>query len=303
MNQSNAIPLLDNISLNDKRTRKASRQQRKIDELSRLPLFQPLKPYKIYFVNHMTPLMVIFSLLDLARTIKAYTIDTEGDIHTNRQTLIQIEFIDDTNEQESVVLLVEMAHLPHPTTRRFYFIQKLFAVILNSSNLIYTWDNVQKELQRFLHYEVFNMELIQSMNMVDIQGKFKTWYNRQFPHDFDCFVGRIIGDDPSCDCKHRPYKHTNDKWSLQMAIAKIFHEYLDKTCRKSTWSIGLDERLDPLFQHASYQQRRQNRSFQYRQHRRDKLSKYAVYDCLSVTKIVMLVKNDWTYEPVEQYET
>ncbi len=290
------------IQLNDKekylqKQQKYERKQRKLMELSALPEFKPLKPYKIYFINRMTPLLIIFSLLEQVKRTVKYSIDSEGDWRPIKPAIIQVEFINN-DEKESIVLLFEMVHLPEPSTRRFRFIQKLFAAILKPSNEILMWSNVKKELIDFLDYHLFSIDLINSINATDMQSEFKDWYNRTFPHHKDC-NGFSVGfnNHQYCTCKHRPYKCTNDKWGLQMAIAKTFGEFLDKKFQRSRWSTGLDRRLDPFYKPGQLQQQQRHSKQQYH----EKLVKYAVYDCLSVTKLAMVIENNWSQKQLNHY--
>jgi hypothetical protein len=242
----------------------------------------------------MTPLMIILNLLEQAEETVKYTIDTEGDWLPTKPAIIQVEFIDN-NDQESIVLLFEMVHLPEPRTHHFRFIQKLFATILKPSNEILTWSDVKKELLDFVPYNLFSIDQVNSMNASDMQGDFKDWYNERFPHHEDCDgfspFGHVQDDHPYCTCKHRPYKSTNDKWGLQMAIATTFGEFLDKKFRKSRWSAGLDPRLDLQQQQQHYSKQRSNQN----------RVKYAVHDCLSVTKLAMVIQNEWSREELDQY--
>jgi hypothetical protein len=250
-------------------------------------------------INHLTSLVVVFSLLEKMKDIKTYIIDTEHDILTTQPALIQVELVDD-NEKESTVLLFEMAHLPPLHSHRFRYIQKLFAAILQPSNKIYTWDNVQKELLDFIRYGVFSVAIIRSIQPYDVQFHFKGWYNGQFPHNQGC-LGLYDGNDtPFCDCQYRPYKYNDHQWGLQLAVAKTFGEFLDKRLRKSTWSSGLACQFDveyenglPLKEYSS--------AFHQRSLHRRKLIIYASHDCLSVTKLAMIVENKWIRQQLEQF--
>ncbi|CAF2764375.1 unnamed protein product [Rotaria sp. Silwood2] len=269
-------------------------QHKKLMEFNYLPAFQPVKPYVVHFINHRTLLTKIFTLLDQAKQTLNYTLDVEGDDHTNKSSLIQVEYINDQAE-ELTVLLFEMAHRPESTTRRFLFIQKLFTMILHPSNTIFTSDNKKRQLCDCVTYQVFSNDLIDSMHTVDIQMKFKLWYNRQFPHDRSCMGTAMGADHPCCHCQHRPYKYIDRRWGLQMAMAKTFGEFLDKQLRRSRWSLGLDQRL-----YSVNEKDRQLHSSS--QLDREKLIHYAVCECSSVTKLAMVINNEWTREQLEQYK-
>ena len=71
----------------------------------------------------------------------------------------------------------------------------------------------------------------------------------------------------------------NHKWSLQMAIAYVFREFLDKTRTQSSWSrsLGLSTGTKSLISNLK-QKTIVNQMIQ-----------YAVNDCLAVTKLVKLL--------------
>ena len=204
-----------------------------------------------------------------------------------------------------MVLIFEMAHLPQPDEYGFRWIQKLLTTIMDPSNKIYTWDNVKRELIDFVQYNLFTMEMVQAMNTYDVQYYFKKWYNDRFPHIEGCVGKYTRADSPYCQCKHRPYKYPEFKWSLQLAMAKTFNEFLDKRLRRSRWSHGLDSRFDPDYSTTSTTTTttttEKAAAYRHRQFRRERLIKYATFDCLSTTKLAMVVENKWTREQLEEY--
>jgi hypothetical protein len=84
-----------------------------------LPIFTPLSPYKIYHINQSTPTILLQDLITLARKTTKFTIDTESDYYTHEPALIQIEFI----HSQSIVLLIEIYHLPHELSVLFWLIR------------------------------------------------------------------------------------------------------------------------------------------------------------------------------------
>ena len=252
-----------------------NQKQKELDEkLSMLlPRFTSLNDYEIYLINDKTSTSLLHDLIPLARATGVYTIDTELDYFTHVGSLIQIEFIG----EKSVVLLIETCHLPTNPSLLFWLITSLLQVVLKPSNLIYAWGNIKKELKDFLEYELFTKNMIKQLGAKDIQKKFKNWYNQVFVHT--CSLPPLYKDNISCKCTHRPMKNPSDAWSLQRAIAYTFNEYHDKTCRNSEWSRRLD-----------YINSR-------------KLISYAVRDCLTVSKLVMVIDKKFTKQQLEQYNT
>jgi hypothetical protein len=255
-----------------RKQQKYERQQRKLIEFNALPEFKPLKPYKIHFINRMTPLLIIFSLLEQVKRTVKYTIDSEGDWRPIKPAIIQVEFVNN-HEKESTVLLFEMVHLPEASTRLFRFIKKLFVAILNPSHKILMWSDVKKELLDFLDYNLLSIDQINSINATDMQGAFKEWYNGTFPHHQDCNGFSVaFNDHQYCTCG----------------------EFLDKKFQRSRWSIGLDRRLAPFYKPGQQQRH-------FKQEYREKLVKYAVHDCLSVTKLAMVIENRWSQQQLNDY--
>ncbi|CAF1529444.1 unnamed protein product [Adineta ricciae] len=238
-------------------------------QLSVLSPFVPLNDWQAYRINRTTAPSLLHDLIQLARRTTRYTIDTEHDYYTHEAALIQIEFI----RRRSVVLLIEMCHLPPTSTVTFWLIKSLLAVILSPSNFIYSWGNGIDELGQFVHYDLFSSSTIRRSNNIDVQVDFKLWYNKVFLHT--CGLQPHEHDHSLCTCIHRPVKHRQDQWSLQKAIAYAFGEFLDKSRTNSKWRQQLI--------HS------------------DELVRYAVNDCLAVTKLHMLIDGNWTKEQLEKY--
>ncbi|CAF1525573.1 unnamed protein product [Adineta ricciae] len=256
---------------------KSDRREQLVAQLSVLPTFKPVNEFVVYHIYDTTSESLLHYLISMARTTTRYTIDTEHDCFTNEAALIQIEFI----KQKSIVLLIETCYLPEPTSVTFWLIQSLFAAILNPVNLVYAWGDAVHELTRFLHYDLFSWTVLQRMGTINMQRAFKAWYNRVFVHD--CGLHPHETDSTLCTCEHRPVKDKNYQWSLQKAIAYTFQEYLDKRRTRSKWHRCLRSRNET------------------EQELCKELVLYAVNDCLSVTKLRMLVEFNWTKEQLDRY--
>lgn len=249
-------------------------EQRRHEHLKSLPEFQPRQPFRIYYLHRLTSFMSIFYLIDKAQRTREYTIDTEGDPHTQQRLLVQIEFIQtaDINE-DSIIVLVELNRLPWFQSKLFHLFQRLFCSIFYPENRIFTWDNQKKHVEQLISYQLFNIDQLNHVDWIDLQVDFKFWYNRRYKHDRSCQDQTNDDDHPQCTCEHRPYKWIHQRWSLQLAVAHVFGEHLDKTYRKNNWHLGVDPRWPTLIEHE-----------------RKNMIKYAVNECLSVTKLKMFME-------------
>lgn len=240
-----------------------------------LPPFCPKNDYTVHLINHSTSTLVLFDLIQLARRTTAFTIDTEQDYYSHRPALIQIELIG----AESVVILIEVCHLPHPTSVTFWMIRAVFKAIFQLDNVILSWGDIIEELSAFVIFGLFTSDQLTRLKTIDVQHRFKSWYNRHYPHGCGLPIG--AGDQASCTCPYRPIKHENHRWSLQKAVAYQFDEFLDKSRTKSNWSRSLyssDHRHTALIT----QRDRENRE----------LVAYAANDCLAVTKLFFSIMDD-----------
>ena len=260
-------------------------RQRQLNiQLSALPSFTPLNGYELHHINHSTPSLLLQDLIDMARKTMRYSIDTENDYRTHRPALIQIEFV----RQRSIVLLVEVCHLPHPSSTLFWLMRSLFKVILQPANMILSWGDAIRELSEFVPCGLFSTTMVDQMRMIDVQGRFKGWYNNTFRHT--CGVPSR-DDHPSCTCSHRPVKNSSNPWSLQKAVACTFYQFLDKTRTKSNWSQRLDRgdvRSSSMFDRNANIIRAQ-------------MIQYATNDCLAVTKLFAVLEYEWTKRQLQEY--
>lgn len=247
--------------------RNEQRRRRQNTMLSALPPFTSENEYDLYHINRRTSSLLLHDLIEMARKTTQYSIDTENDYRTHRPALIQIEYV----RQRSVILLVGVGHLPHRSSALFWLIQSLFKVILQPSNRILSWGDGSSELSAFVPCGLFSPTMVTQMYTINVQDRFKRGYNNRNPHT----CGIPSDDDhPSCTCLHRPVKNSNNPWSLQMAVAWTFCQFLDKPYTKSNWS----RRLDSGDGQSS------------------SLIDYAANDCLAVTKIFAAIENTWTTE-------
>lgn len=248
--------------------RRSERQRQLNAQLSVLPIFTAVNDHQVYLINHSTSTMLMHRLIELAKQTVTFTVDTERDYYSHQPALIQIEFV----QMTSVVILVETCHLPHPASILFWLIRSLFKVIFQSDKLILAWGDLIDELIPFIDYGLFSSNLVDNITTIDVQTRFKMWYNQMYPHR--CHLSPSVDDHITCLCSHRPVKNLNDQWSLQKAIAYVFDEFLDKTRTKSNWSQRLDSKDVRRY---SITNRKEKESRE--------LISYAVNDCLAVTKL------------------
>ena len=260
--------------------KRRQRTQQLNNSLSIKPIFTALHPYDIIHIHHTTSIEFIYDLIDLAQHTYKFTIDTETDKKSHQPALIQIEFVDGP---QSIVLLIETCHLPDESSLLFGLIQSLLNVIFKPSNTILSWGHAMDELIKFLPYHIINWDTLDQLHFINIQDCFKKWYNDTMIHK--CGLQYNI-DHCSCTCSYRPYKRNHDKWSLQQAIAYTFNEFLNKHCTFSNWTQGLDDYL-----HHDYS------SHCHRQY----LIQYAVNDCLAVTKLAMVITNNWSLKQLQEH--
>ena len=230
-----------------------SKRQRRNDELNIKPQFTPLHPHAVHIVNRFTNTHLLHDLIQIAQRTEHFSIDTESDMYTNRPALIQIECI---GQHRSTVILVEMRHLPADEKGLvFWLIRSLLKFVLEPRKTIYSWSDARRELTRFTSCGLFSADTIQQLHCVDVQHKFKQWHDS---------LGMV-------DPLRRP------QWALQAAIAFAFDQFLDKSETMNTWSRGLQQRSTATDRD---QQKVQS------------MIRYAVNDCLAVTKLVDLILNE-----------
>ncbi|CAF2782322.1 unnamed protein product [Rotaria sp. Silwood2] len=252
--------------------------------LSVLPVFTPLNHYRYYHVNGSTSTMLLHSLIAFARKTTRYSIDTESDCITRKPSLIQIEFIQD----ESVVLLFEVHHLPHKLSISFWLIKSLFKIILNPKNMIFSWGNAKDELTNFLSFGLFSSAAIYDMDDFNIQNRFQKWYKENFKIK-TVHPSPVIHEIIST-YGNKSLKRSNFKWSLQMAIAYTFNEFHDKSKRMNNWSRSLDLRNLYIPSVVTTQEKKEI----------EHMIQYTIDDCLTVTKLVTVLKLDYRKEPFEK---
>ncbi|CAF4232130.1 unnamed protein product [Rotaria sordida] len=174
-------------------------------------LFRPLSSYRYYHSHKNTPIDLLDDLIDYAKVVQHYTIDTEDQLVPKRPSipaLIQVEYVYEDNP--SILLLIECMHLPERNEPTFIKIKQLCKIIFSMGHTIYSWGNLVSELEDFYQYNLFDKNDINHVNERNIQGEFKHYFNTTYL--------------TSPDIKLK----SNETYSLQFAILNTFDEWLTK---------------------------------------------------------------------------
>ncbi|CAF4154603.1 unnamed protein product [Rotaria sordida] len=160
--------------------------------------FEPL-PHIPYFINKITTEQTLHQLIQAATSSSEFIIDTESiNIHKqkNKPALVQIQILLPYNL--SLVMIVEMCHLPGDNTTRFTLIKQLFDLIITSNKQLYIW-GTKDELFPFINFKLFSHEQLQSITPINLQHQFKLFWNEKHPH-----YDRIstLSNEAEDKCKH-----------------------------------------------------------------------------------------------------
>lgn len=141
--------------------------------------------------------------------------------------LIKIEFVN-PRQSKTDILLFSAERSPCRTDLSFTGIQALVSMIFHPSKTFHGWNLNRQHLNAFVRIGYLTQSKLDQITIIDLQDRFKQWYNQTFPHLHNCPAissfssSEIQVDDPSCSCQHRPYKQTNDKWNLSHAFQRVF---------------------------------------------------------------------------------
>ena len=228
-------------------------------------------------VHHQTPFNILASARHQIESVRYFTIDTESDMPSRSRptpipALLQIQAIHDASR--ATIFLLEVQHLPSPSSSLFASIQELCQFIFSLNHNIIAWGDVRVELQPFLQFRLFDLSELEPT--INLQSIFTTHWNQQHPHQPECLaqlpnknnlinspdylICLVAADDldndyhtasphddfSSCVCPPnvRPYKSEQALWSLQKAIHLTFNQALNKEMTLNQWSCGLDENLN-----------------------------------------------------------
>ncbi|CAF3423809.1 unnamed protein product [Rotaria socialis] len=247
--------------------------------------YEPSHPYSLHFVHNATTCDELKMFIDNAQTTTNFVFDTESNYLTNFPSIIQVMFMKQIQEN-SLVLIIETAHLPVESSYEFLQLKQLFYLIFRRQSHIYTWGALIDELTPFLQFNLFHLPV--SSYIHNTQQVFKLWFN-----DWLAFQSTLNDNDdqdnddtliinaPAFDpiiflhplAINNIKRSRNESWSIQDATAYILNQYLPKKCTLRQWSIGLDDRI-------------LNRTRTYSSTYRKKMISYAANDCTSLAAII-----------------
>ena len=183
-------------------------------DIKSLFVFQALKYHNTYSIDCYTTDEVLNRLIQEAQKSKLFTLLFQYHSQTNIKSM-HIEFIQD--RYSYIVSIPLTVPLPIAVQEK---IHQMYHQIFLPKNTHQLWGpSIDYELMDYIKRHHLRL------NAVDIQKKFKKWYNGVFPHEFTCAqvsINKNI-DGNACTCIFRPYKSVSDQWSLLRAIDFTFH--------------------------------------------------------------------------------
>ncbi|CAF3385035.1 unnamed protein product [Rotaria sp. Silwood2] len=135
---------------------------------------------------------------------------------------------------------------------------------------IYIWGTTA-ELFPFVTFKLFSYEQIDEIKLINLQDQFKIYWNQQHIHQPN-------EENDNCICESCLGKKPSETGSLQDSVARELHEYLSKVLTNQSFDIG----LDPNLYHMNSSEK----------NHRQQLTIYALYDCLSMPRIIISMKNN-----------
>ena len=261
----------------DNRTRKWKpnkvRENDRYEQLCRngecTPFEFPSSTYQHFFINKKTTLATLDDLIEYARHVTHYTIDTESQIQpAPRQpspALLQVEFVNP--HRSPVIILVETLHLPPNDSHLFTKIRQLCRTILSASNTIHSWGTLVDELEKFSQFNLFTGNDIQQVQMKNIQEDFKQAFHTKYP--FSTYVKT----------------KATENYSLQLAMYVASNQWLDKRMTLSNWGCGIDLSLGTIETTIKFNTSYDEQMGNEKEYRR-LMTAYAIHDCLAVTQLV-----------------
>ncbi|CAF3091854.1 unnamed protein product [Rotaria sp. Silwood2] len=244
--------------------------------------------YELVFINNNTSTHTINKLLNHVGTCKQYAIDTESERTNNQLSLIQINSI--PIEAPSRVMLFELKHLPNQHSQKYDKILQLFQLIFRLDNEIYSWGDMQRELEPAKDLIIWPIPA----TLNNIQPHFPAWYNwartqcrvQSLSHRNDTNDDNEIIQQHQqqllCHCHPPSPYQINELWSLQNAFRYGCNLFLDKSCTLSHWSSSLSSSHSSL-SHADQK----------------KMIHYATHDVMAVTFLIRPITEKWTFDKIK----
>ncbi|CAF3745717.1 unnamed protein product [Rotaria socialis] len=263
-------PLEKLDKLNNKYIRKKVDQNNKYKTLyenGECSKFEPSSStFTQFYINRETSIDVLNDLIDYAYCIQNYSIDTEGQLQPppapSEPALLQIQFMHE--KDPSIIILIELFHLPPTYSSKFNKIKQLCEIILSSNNIITCWGHPKVELKQLTRFHLFTDDDINRITPKNTQDDFKKWFNQTHTKSI-----------------HRK-DALNDKYSLQSAIFLTFNEWIDKHMTLGDWGCGLDLSLNTYLSSDNMQNEKEIRAL---------MTTYACNDCLAVAKLYQMMES------------
>ncbi|CAF4601226.1 unnamed protein product, partial [Didymodactylos carnosus] len=188
--------------------------------------------------------------------------------------LFDIVFVDYTTTDERLAYLLETTKkcLPSSSTSRSDTIKLIWKNILDRHKVIKGWGNPMLELQSFLTFQMFTHHQI-DRPVTNVQNDYTLWNE-----------GRNFESTGEALQIHAPNDSLLDKVSLQRAVSQFLNLFLDIQWTLSRWNAGLNKNLQTYIDTSLNGDKLDiNTSIQLQ--RRREMVKYAVSDCLAVSRI------------------
>ena len=225
----------------------------------------------------------MYIILSHFQACHSFTIDTEAVDRPSNLALIQVQSI--PVELPSYVLLIQLHHLPKNDSLLFKKIQSLFKILFDTSKTIYSWGPLGNEIKYATRYSLFIFPI--HAKAINLQLEFNTWHRWVPPFcevckpDNNTYV--TVGTSAFCKCRRDVSNGPPKLWSLQNAVLYTANCFLDKSQTESDWFAMLDPKNTSL---PSLDL--------------DKMIKYAIYDCLSVTYLRLPIMQRWSLIQLEK---
>ncbi|CAF4561393.1 unnamed protein product [Rotaria sp. Silwood2] len=219
-------------------TRTAIKAKENVELRQKFPPFVvPTAFYKIVHVNKYTSMEELHLLVNHVQQCTQFTIDTESERSDGQLALIQIQTI--PSQLPSLLILIELQHLPFDNPPTYIKIKEFFSLVFRSGNQLYSWGDMDKELEPIQDSHLFNWPTTASL--IDIQPYFSDWYEWALAHCESCRPnhhhqpGGINYDNVTtqnhlssmCICHERsPYRPYDDEIYLNQLIEPVTNEQL-----------------------------------------------------------------------------
>jgi hypothetical protein len=142
-----------------------------------------------------------------------------------------------------------LSHLPLNDSTAYVKIKEFLKFLFRSGNELYSWGDMNMELNPAKDYCLFNW-LISTL-MIDIQPCFPGWYEWALTHCESCCpkhhlvsandINAItqIYSSSRCVCHEQSPYRPHEKWALQKTLIYAAHMFIGKSSTVNNWAAGL----------------------------------------------------------------